>query len=258
MGLIASLNYAQQIVTQPTSFITNQISTVSRIKIGEMYAHHDFQRLNEVFGSTIRFLVFVLLPISGLLFLYSHEVITFLFKRGSFNETSVQQSANLLKYLALALPFTAIVSITANLYFAAQLIKMAIAYQVASNLALVGLIALLISKIGYTGYPIAYLVINVINVIVAYFFCVKISPLIKYGSLLNYLTLMIAIHGLIVFGLSRMNEISAGIEPLTTMIAGGIIYVTVVAVASFVFKLNDDFNKFVSQAWKRLTGRFSV
>jgi putative peptidoglycan lipid II flippase len=258
IGLIASLNYAQQIVTQPTSFITNQIATVSRIKIGEMYAHHDYQRLNEIFSSTIKFLVFILLPISGLLFLYSHEVMSFLFKRGSFNETSVQYSANLLKYLALALPFTAIVSITANLYFAAQLIKMAIAYQVASNVALVALIWLLINKIGYTGYPVAYLAVNIINVLVAYFFCIRISPLIKYGKLLSYLVMMIAIHGLIVLGLSRLDEVFIGMEPLTTMIAGGIIYVGIIAVTSFVFKLNDDFNKFVGQAWKRLTGRFSV
>lgn len=257
IGIIASLNYAQQIVAQPVSFITAQISAVSRIKLSELYALKDRSNINDVFQSTVKFLIFILFPISGLLFLYSHEIITVLFKRGSFNETSVEQSSQLLKFLALSLPFTAIAAIAANLYFAAQLIKLGILYQVFSNLLLIALMAICIRKIGYIGYPIASLIVNIINVLVVYIFCVKKFPFIHYSEILKYLLLVAGLHATLVTLLKGLKILMASFSDFSVLTIGGTIYIVLLLLVSFAMRINVDFNNFISNTFNTLLRRTS-
>jgi putative peptidoglycan lipid II flippase len=247
VGIIASLNYAQQIIAQPVSFITNQVSAVSRIKISELYAFSEHNKINDVFKSTVNFLIFILSPISGVLFLYSHEIITVLFERGSFNETSVEQSSQLLRFLALSLPFTAVASIAGNLYFAGRLIKPGILYQITSNLLLIALMAICIKKAGYIGYPVAYLIMNIINVLVVYIFCEKKFPFIEYSKVLKYLFLIILFHAAIVIILERLKSAMDSFSDLSVLLVGGILYAGVVLLISLTMKINTEFNNFISK-----------
>jgi len=253
VGVIASLNYAQQIVTQPTSFITNQISAVSRIKINELYALKDFTRVNDIFISTVKFLVFILLPLSGLFFLFPHEIISTLFKRGSFDIKSVEVSASLLKYLALSLPFTAIISIASNLYMSAQQIKIPILYQIFSNVIQVALIGLSVSWAGYIGYPIALLTMSILNVLVIYLFFTRLFPFIRYESILRYLIIMIGVHTILILCLKLILRYTLSVNEIILIIVGGSVYVAVLIFLSFRLKLNTDFNNFISNTWGRLS-----
>lgn len=251
-GIVASLNYAQQLVGQANSLITIQVAMVSRIKLSELYAQRKYKKVNEIFISTIRFLLFVLLPVSGLMFLYADEIVSVLFKRGSFDERSVQLSGDMLRYLALSLPFTAIVSIAANLYIAAQLIKISIAYQVISNAVLIGLIAVCTARLGYIGYPVAYLVINIVNAGVVYIYCANFFPFIRYTIVMRYLGLLFVYNAAIVLILRWLGMHHSGASRLETIVIGGTIYLTAMLVLTFRFKLNEDFNNLLTSVWQRV------
>jgi peptidoglycan biosynthesis protein MviN/MurJ (putative lipid II flippase) len=251
-GIIASLNYAQQIVTQANSFITYQVSVVNRIRLSELYAEKKYKKVNEIFQSTIRFLLFILIPISGLLFLYSEEIITLLFRRGSFTERSVKLSSDLLRYLALSLPFIAVVSIAGNLYVAAQLIRISIVYQIISNILLILLIAVLVRWLGYNGYPIAYLAINILNVLVVYIYCTLFFPFIKYIEVLKYLALLILFNGAVILLLTLLNNYKDQIGSVQTMLLGGVIYLIILLAINFKFRLNNDFNVLLVKVGQQL------
>lgn len=251
-GIIAALNYAQQIVTQANSFITYQVSVVSRIRLSELYAQKKYKKVNEVFLSTVRFLIFILLPITGLLYLYADEIITLLFKRGSFTSRSVELSSDMLRYLALSLPFTSIISIAGNLYVAAQLIKMSIIYQIVSNLLLIGLIALLVNKMSYFGYPLAYLAINALNVIIVYVYCRYFFPFVKYLEVLKYLALMLLLNAPIIILLKFLNSYGSNFSSIVIMVAGGLIYSGIILALNFKFKINNDFNILLSKIAQKL------
>jgi peptidoglycan biosynthesis protein MviN/MurJ (putative lipid II flippase) len=251
-GIIASLNYAQQIITQANSFITAQVLVVTRIKLSELFAQKRYKKLSEIFISTNRFLLFILLPISGLLFLYSEEIITVLLRRGSFTERSVALSSEMLRYLALSLPFTAVNSLGGNLYAAAQLIKISIVYQIISNILLIGCVAWLVHVLGYKGYPIAYLAINVLNVLVVYIYCKFFFPYINYPQVLKYLGLMIIFNGAIVLLLMILNAYRHQLGDVLTMLVGGLIYVSILLVVNFKFSLNSDFNLLLVKIGRQL------
>lgn len=251
-GIIASLNYAQQIISQANSFITHQVSVVTRIKLSELYAEKKYKKVNEIFLSTIKFLIFILAPISGLLFLYAEEIISLLFQRGSFTATSVKLSSDMLRYLSLSLPFMAIISIAGNLYVAAQLIRISIVYQVISNVILIGLIAWFVNLFGYTGFPIAYLGINILNVLVVYIYCYYFFPFIRYTEVLKYLFLLTLFNAVLIFLLNFLNKYKAELGSIPVMIVGGLIYCGVVLVANLKFNLNPDFNTLLSKIGQRL------
>lgn len=251
-GIIAALNYAQQISTQPTSFITNQFTAVSRIKISELYVAGEFDRVNEIFSSTIKFLVFLLMPISGIVFLYADQIVVVLFKRGSFDAASVKVSSDFLRYLALSLPLTAVISIAGNLYVAAQLIKMSIGYQVVSNLLLIGLVFLSLKWLGYIGYPIAYLAINLLNVIVVYIFCRLFFPFIRYDLILKYLLMMVCVNAVIVLALKGFGNL-VNIKGAFVMVAvGSSLYAAFLLGINSFFHLNSDFNRFIGDMRSRI------
>jgi peptidoglycan biosynthesis protein MviN/MurJ (putative lipid II flippase) len=253
-GIIAALNYAQQIATQPTSFITNQFASVSRIRISELYARKELQRVNEIFLSTIRFLLFVMMPVSGLFFLYGNEIVTVLFKRGSFDAQSVKMSSDFLRYLGLSLPFTVIISIAGNLYIAAQFIKLSIGYQIISNLLLILLVYFSLRWFGYIGYPLAYLGVNILNVAVVYIFCRLFFPFIHYSEILKYLALMIAINGLIMVALGLLGMLKIHLSAFLRLFAGATFYGAVLLLTNFIFNLNKDFSLFLSHFRRKLLG----
>ena len=250
-GIIASLNYAQQIVMQTSSVITYQVSVVSRIKLSELYAEKKYKKLNEIFLTTTRFLVFVLFPISALMFLYSEQIISFLFERGSFTDRSVELSSDMLRLLALSLPFTAVVSIAGNLYVAAQLIRISMIYQVISNVLLIALIASLVHMVGYTGYPIAYLLINIINVLVVYIYCRHFFPYINYIALLKYITYMLALNGVLAGVLYMLSKYGVLPSNFAGMFVGGILYGIILLALNYKFNLNADFNNFAVKLAKK-------
>jgi len=252
-GVIAALNYAQQISTQPTSFITNQFSAVSRIRMSELYVKKDYPKINEIFLITIRFLLFILMPVSGILFLYSNEIVTTLFKRGSFDAHSVKVSADFLRYLGLSLPFTAVVSIAGNLYVAAQLIRASIGYQVLSNLLLIVLVYFSLHWFGYVGYPIAYLAINILNVLIIYIFCRLFFPFIKYVEILKHIMVLIGCNGLIVFALDAMGHLKTNASSFVVLLLGSFIYIAALLIINFVFHLNTDLNSFLAIIRQKVT-----
>jgi peptidoglycan biosynthesis protein MviN/MurJ (putative lipid II flippase) len=223
--------------------------------MSELYVAGEFRKVNEVFQSTIKFLLFILIPISGIIYLYSDQIVAVLFKRGSFDSNSVKLSSDFLRYLGLSIPFTAVISIAGNLYVAAQLIKISIGYQIMSNLLLIGLVYFFLREFGYTGYPIALFFVNVLNVLVVYIFCRLFFPFIRYELILKYIGLIVVINILIVFTLKTAGLVTAHSGAFIIVAAGSLIYAGILFGFNHFFHLNDDFNLFLNTMRGRITGR---
>ena len=253
-GLISSLNYAQQVVTQPATFITNQFAAVAKIKVTELYVSGKFSEVNVTVVRVVNFLVFILVPVSGLLFLFADEVIAILFKRGSFDVHSAQSSGLFLRYLGLSIPLTAIISVVSNLYFAAQLVKASIIYQIISNLLLATLVYAGLKWLGAVGYPFAYLAINALNVLVAWFYCMRFFPFVKYQLILKYFAVTIVLN----FGLVMIVKFLVALLPPTSsfirVFTGSGLYLALLLLANYFFTLNEDFSAILANTKKKVMG----
>lgn len=190
-GVLTALNYGQRLAAIPVLMIMTQVSAVAGIKLNEVHARGDWEGVDRTFCRAARLLVFVLLPLSAYVFVYSREIVAVLFQRGAFDEHAVDNTAAFLGWFVLNLPFLAINTIVARLFMASQKIRQAFWYQVVMNLLLVGLTVVLLRRLGAIGYPVAQLVLGLANVLLLYWLMKYLFPAIPYGRLLKDLARMI-------------------------------------------------------------------
>jgi peptidoglycan biosynthesis protein MviN/MurJ (putative lipid II flippase) len=243
-GVISALNYGQRTAEMPNQLITNQVSSVAGIKYNELYARKDFQYLNDVFLSTSKLLIFVLTPLSFLIFNYSEQVVTILYERGAFHGDSVHATSEFLKLFALLLPLLAIVTNASRLYMAGQVLKYSFYYQIISNVTLIVLIYFGIRQFGILGFPLALLAINVLNVLVVELYVRKLFPFIRYKYVLIYLVKNIVLNVVLLFLVNLLLE-QVELNPVLSFLVGSMIYVLLLLTFNFFTAFNDDINQIV-------------
>jgi putative peptidoglycan lipid II flippase len=250
-GIISALNFAQQISSLPTVLITNQFSSVAGIKFNELYARRQFQELNETFLSTAKFLLFILTPISGLFFIFSSEIVSLLLKRGAFGNDAVSNTALFLRWLGLLAPTLVINTLFARLFMASHKILQSFWYQIVFNLILLCCIYFCVRQFGPIGYPITWVSAYALNMIFCYFLEKRYFNLIRYNLVLrNFLFIVIAniLVALVVYEWRVWIQIRSNLISLT---CGGLLYLVLILLMSIRFNLNDHFNLFLHQFWKK-------
>ncbi|MBD3392676.1 MAG: hypothetical protein GF418_11335 [Chitinivibrionales bacterium] len=239
-GIISSLRYGRIVAELPTQFISRQFSVVSGIRFNELHAKQEYDALSDTFVRAARFLAFILLPVSGMLFILAEEVITLVYKRGAFDLDSVRSSALFLRYFALSLSLVGVDTIIARIYMATKKIKQSFLYQMGINIALVLLLFALVRPMGAAAYPLAVLAVYVVNLFAHFFMFRLIVPFMRYGRLLGYFGGIFALNAAtaaLVFALVR----AAGSDHhIVRLLLGGGTYTAIIILANFAFGINDD------------------
>lgn len=206
-GIITALNYGRNVSEIPNQIISSQFSVVSGIKFNELCARKEFAKLNDAFLSTTKFLLFILVPISGLFFLFSEEIITLFFKRGCFNDESVKLTALFLKYMGLSLSYFAINTMISRLFMSAQKIKHSFWYQIIMSTIFVSIIYFFIKEWGIIGYLSGILVYQVLVVFSNLYLTNWGFKMINYKSILKFLCFMLVINVSIIIPIKIVKEI---------------------------------------------------
>ena len=244
-GIITSLSFAQQLSALPATLIIYQFSAVIGIKFNELYSQKKFTEISTSFVTTANFLIFIMLPVSVVCFMFPREIMTIVLKRGKFDEAGIEHASLFFKYLALALPLTAINTLFARLFMASHKIKEAFWYQVLLNGSLICSIYLSIQHFGVLGYPFSILSIYSLNVLFCYFLEKRFFNMIGYYKILKKFALLILINialGAIVFAAVRSLDVAN--EWLILMIAVAL-YGCLLLGANYLFRLNEDVSKYV-------------
>jgi peptidoglycan biosynthesis protein MviN/MurJ (putative lipid II flippase) len=183
-GTIASLNFGKQIADAPFGFITAQFSGVSAMKFNELHARKEFKDLDRIYLQSTGFLVFMLIPISFFLFIFSRDLITILFRRGAFGAEGVESASIFLKLFAISIPLVGVNALSARAFMAALRTRETFWYQICSNVFLVGCLAILIKGMGVRAYPISFLMTYGLSLPLQFFMFRRFCPYIRYERVL--------------------------------------------------------------------------
>jgi peptidoglycan biosynthesis protein MviN/MurJ (putative lipid II flippase) len=242
IGTITALSFAQQVAGIPTNLITNQVSAVSGIKFNELNTSNNRIRMSDIYLKTTDFLQFILIPMSVLLFLYSEETITVLFKRGAFNHQSVIQSALFLKYLGLLLPMLAINTMGARMLMATHHVKEGFWFQVSFNVVLVVLIFAGVRQFQIMGYLWAMLIIYLLSTFMQYYLFRYILPFVKYTEVLKSFFKLIILNigiGAIVYTITGI-VLKDRMGSAVTLLFSGLLYLGILLKLNSFLKINDE------------------
>lgn len=116
-GSIASLNYASKLSSAVSTLLISSIATVVYPEFSRCVNEKKYQDLAENFLFSLKLYAIIILPlIFGGVFL-SKEIITIVFKRGSFDAVSVARTSPIFACYLVCLLFTAIRQTSSRLFY---------------------------------------------------------------------------------------------------------------------------------------------
>jgi putative peptidoglycan lipid II flippase len=251
-GIVTAMNYGRNFAQLPEQFITAQVSTVASIKLNELFAKKAYEEINKTFLNTARFLLFIMIPLSALLFLFPKEIIATFYRRGAFDANSVKITAEFLKWFGLALPLTAINMIISRLYMCGQKIKEAFIIGIGINLLYLIVMVVLVKRIGPLGYPISILSYLPLSLFVVYristarhFRFIRFDEIIK--SFIKTALINLA-ASIIVFYSATIFENS-----IARMLVGFVLYTSILVFANWFFCLEPNIKQQTGRLFSLIT-----
>ncbi len=239
-GVISALNYGKQVSELPNSVITSQFSSVAGIKFNEQHAQKNYEETNRVFLAAARFLLFILVPVSFAGFAYSREIMTLLFKRGTFDAAATALSAKFLRFFVLSLPFYGISTLMARIFMAGQKIRESFWFQVLYNLLLVTVIYGCVSKFGGLGYPLALLIMNLFGALFYIYLTRAFFPYIHYVKALDYFSKIAALNLALILPIAYGTNLIG--SPFLRLAVGSAVYGGLILYLNHRLGFNADMN----------------
>ncbi len=250
-GIITSLNFAQQISSLPTTLITNQFSAVAGIKFNESYAGKDFAKINSTFLSTADFLIFILFPVAGILFLFPSQIVSVLLEHGAFGKQGVAYTSIFLRYLGLLMPMLVINTLFARLFMASHKIMESFWYQICFNIVLITALFISIHRFGFAVYPITLVSVHVLNILCCYLLEKKYFGIIQYKLVLQKMLLLFLLNIAVGTGIYFFIIYSGIQSGFLSLVIGASLYLSIIFVIGIRSNINPAFNDFVREFWRK-------
>lgn len=186
-GSVASLSYGQRLINVFSGLIAGAVTTAIYPTMVEIVAKNDMNRFKKLLIKTIYLLSAVLIPVSFASFLFSKEIVSIVFQRGAFDETSVYYTALVFSYYSIGILFTGLKDIFNNVFYSFGDTKtaMKISFVVIGLNIVLNLV--LIKQLGIAGLALASSISITVGTILLF---LKIKKFVDVGLKDIWLELM--------------------------------------------------------------------
>jgi putative peptidoglycan lipid II flippase len=241
-GLIAALNFGRQVSDIPGNFLTAQFSAVSGIKFNELTARKQFSDLDMAFRKSTSFLLSILCPVCGIIFVFNTEIVEILFGRGVFSSASIADTAILCKLFILSSPLIAIIFLSTRILIAAKKIRQSFWYQIGSNLLSILIMFLLFPRYGAKTIPVTIFIAYGLSIIAQPIMFHFLCPHIRYLKTLSDNSVVLIVNIIIMIGVFLFDRWlkQYGFESFIRLLAGSVLYLMVVYISNLLFNINND------------------
>jgi len=117
-GTITCLRYARTMMLVPIALVGQTAGQASLTYLSQILDKKKTEEFTEIFGKTIRGVLFLTCVLAGGLALIALPAVTILFKRGMFTVENTRYTAQLLQYLCIGIPAFSAQQILVNGYYA--------------------------------------------------------------------------------------------------------------------------------------------
>ncbi len=221
-GSLSALKYAEKITQLITIIFLNSVTMVIYPLLSEKASLKDRSGMRDTIGSSMRLIVFTTLPLILAVAILRHDIVSFLYERGSFSSQDVEFTSLALLYLVLGLTTTGISSILGHAVLALQETKAAVAITISSQAVAISLFALFVPHMGFAGLALASSLVPLSSALLYYLYLTRFISyahrIFIHPSYLKTITISICSAGAIwvistirlPYGLSILIPISTG------------------------------------------------
>ena len=169
-GAVSYLYYADRVYQMNLAIAGIAIGTVMLPELSKNVKNNNFKKISNIQNRSLELCLFLSIPASVALILASEEIITSLFGYGSFDKTSVTNTAMALTFFAFGVPAFSILKIFSNFFFARNDTKTPFYLSVISVTLNIFISVSLFNRFGFVIIPIATSISSWINVFMHYYF----------------------------------------------------------------------------------------
>ncbi len=192
-GKLSALTYAFIIYTAIASTTIYGISTVLFPKFAKDTSLKNYDHLKKQITSTIKFLSFILIPITVGMITLRTPIVKLAFQRGAFNEQGVTLTKLALTYYTIGMIGFGIQEVLNKGFFALKDTKTPMKFGILSVIINIGLNLILIRKLDLIGLALATSLATITNGILLYHaLSRKIGKMDTKGITLNLLKVVVA------------------------------------------------------------------
>ena len=251
----SALGYSNRLIYLPIGVFAVAFGTVSLPEMAQMAQHRDYRSLIETQFSSMRYLLFLTVPLMSFFALFHEDLIRLFFFRGAFDETAVRESAWALLCYSCGIPAFAALKITLTGFYSRKEMKIPMLVGVSCNILNLILNLILMFPMRQGGLALSTAICAYVNNIVLLFILnrqiggVPLKETAGHFLLLAVLTL----PGLypawrIYHWVNGLTGAGRGFALIPAMSAAVIVYAAVYLLFAVVLKLDEV---------KILTRRFS-
>lgn len=247
-GYISAVNYSNYIVNMISSVFATSIVTVFFPNVVKTFNEQGIEKVKEKTCTILKTIVFITIPCTILIMLFSRTIVKVLFFRGAFNEESLNITSTAVTVYSLALTFVCLKTILFKVFYAMQDTKTPTKSAIIAILINIALSILLVKPLGYIGIIIATVISSFISTfLLIIMFNKKYGKLLNKRLWLNILKIIVAVVFMIL-AILIINNFTSDIFVINSLIsdiikaslgvvAGGIVYLIILAITKFDFKL---------------------
>lgn len=155
-GGVSALSYANRLTLVGVNLIAYAISMVMYPKFSILYRDRKYKKFSKNLLQAFEFSFYIFIPITLFVFLYSKEIVEFVFERGTFDEQSTMLTASALKYISLAMLPLTIREFMNKAYYSILDTKTPVILSGITIVINIVLAYLLVNAYGLSGITIAY------------------------------------------------------------------------------------------------------
>ena len=172
-GAVSYLYYADRVYQINLAIAGIAVGTVMLPELSKNIQRNNFKKIINLQNRALELCLFLSIPAGVALVLASEQIITSLFGYGSFDNTSVINTALALTFFAFGVPAFAILKILSNLFFARNDTKTPFYLSVVSVVLNIIISLTLFNRLGFVIIPIATSFSSWINVLMHFYFIKK-------------------------------------------------------------------------------------
>jgi putative peptidoglycan lipid II flippase len=153
-GSIAVYNYANNLHAVPIGIVAIPFAIAVFPVLSASAAQNDIEKFIESAISTIRQIIFLIIPATIIMLLLRAQIVRVILGSGEFNWSDTINTANALAFFSLGLVFQSIVHVLVRAFYALSNTKTPFIIGVVSEIVVVGLAFVLMKRLGVPGLAI--------------------------------------------------------------------------------------------------------
>jgi len=154
-GSVSALNYSNRLISFASGIFIMAIMSIMYPMFSKYIINGEEAKLNQSIRTSIRLLLLVMLPITAIVFVYNHEIVSIVFQRGKFDESATQVTSSVFFFYSIGIIFLGLRELFNKVFYAQKNAKIPLFISFIAVSTNILLSVILVKNMGVEGLALA-------------------------------------------------------------------------------------------------------